>query len=231
VSGNSEKVVIGVDFDNAIAIYDDVMHSAARELGLINSGVAPSKKGIRDAIRRLPGGEIEWQKLQGLVYGPRMSEARLAQGVLNFFRKCRRRGIKLYIVSHKTEFANYDETRTNLREAAMAWMTDNGFFDAAEISLGREDVFMEDTRRAKLKRIRALGCSLFIDDLEEIFLDQEFPAGVQGVLYAATSSSRLPAGIRVAESWDEINDYVVTSLGRPVAALGDVPESRLQEVC
>jgi len=231
VSGVFKKVVIGVDFDNAVAIYDEVMHSSARELGLIDSGVAPNKKEVRDVIRMRPGGELEWQKLQGLVYGPKMLEAQLAHGVMEFFRECRRREIRLHIVSHKTEYANYDDTRTNLREAAMAWMRDNGFFDTDDISLGPEDFFMESTRRAKLKRIQALGCHYFVDDLEEIFLDQEFPAGVQGILYATTSSSRLPSGIKVASTWDEVTNYVGANLGWPMATLANLPENKFQEAC
>ncbi len=62
---------IGIDFDNTIVTYDDLMYSLAMEMGLINPAVRKSKKLIRDNIRELPDGEIEWQKLQGLVYGPK----------------------------------------------------------------------------------------------------------------------------------------------------------------
>ena len=72
----------------------------------------------------------------------------------------------------------------------MAWMSDKGFFDTTGINLDRQDVFMEGTRWAKLNRIRGLGCSYFVDDLEEIFLDQEFPDGTQSILYSTAPNPR-----------------------------------------
>ena len=102
--------VIGVDFDNTIAIYDELFQRVASESGLIEPAVWKSKMEIRDAIQRLPDGEIEWQRLQGAVYGPRMGEAQLTDGITAFLESCHRHGAKVFIISHKTEFANYDAT-------------------------------------------------------------------------------------------------------------------------
>src|ERR1051325_6940804 len=63
-----------------------------------------TKRSIRDRIRLLPDGEIEWQKCQALLYGQRIAEAKLVEGVADFIRLCRERGIPVHIVSHKTEF-------------------------------------------------------------------------------------------------------------------------------
>ena len=57
----------------------------------------------------MPDGEIEWQKLQGLMYGPRMGEASFSPQIADFFDLCQKRGAKIRIVSHKTEYANYDD--------------------------------------------------------------------------------------------------------------------------
>src|SRR5436190_2214352 len=112
-------MVIGVDFDNTLVSYDELFEQLVRERGLITG---TGKKVVRDQIRQIPNGEIEWQKLQGIAYGPRMAEAKVIEGVPQFFAACRKRGIPVHIISHKTEFANYDDTRTNLRQTALAWM-------------------------------------------------------------------------------------------------------------
>jgi len=50
-------VIIGIDFDNTIASYDEPMHRLAVERGLISSGLPKNKKLIRDTIRALEDDE------------------------------------------------------------------------------------------------------------------------------------------------------------------------------
>ena len=123
------RYVIGVDFDNTIVTYDNLIHKVAVERGLISPKAIKSKKHIRGNIRQLPNGEIEWQRLQAAVYGPRMEEAKLIDGIQRFFQSCRYHRAKVYVISHKTEFAKMDMTETNLRGAALAWMERNRFFN------------------------------------------------------------------------------------------------------
>ena len=86
---------IGIDFDNTIVGYDDVMCRLASERGLIG-GSERTKRAVRDRIRQRPGGEIEWQKVQALAYGPRMAEAVLLEGADEFIRRCRRAGMAVF---------------------------------------------------------------------------------------------------------------------------------------
>jgi hypothetical protein len=200
---------IGVDLDNTIVSYDEVLSRVARERGLVGPGIGRSKKAIRDAIRRLPDGEIHWQKLQAVIYGPRMAEARLIDGVADFFRSCRRRSVQLYVVSHKTEFANYDTTRTNLRSAAMDWLEQQGFFDPQGMGLNRGRVYFESTRSEKIERIKDLGCTHFIDDLEETFLEDGFPPEVAKILFDPHRICSPMRGSRICSSWEEIITYLL----------------------
>src|SRR5579862_7521958 len=101
--------VVGIDFDNTIAGYDELLHEVAVERGLISAEVACNKKAIRDTIRALPEGELGWRALQSIIYGARMGEARLLDGVREFIAECRHMGIRVYVVSHKTEYANFGE--------------------------------------------------------------------------------------------------------------------------
>jgi hypothetical protein len=198
---------IGIDFDNTIVGYDEVMYRLARERGLIGSNGERTKRAVRDRIRQLPDGEIEWQKLQALAYGPLMGEARLLDGADEFIRRCRRAGIVVIIVSHKTAFANYDETRTDLRSAAMAWMAAHRFFERDGLGLPRDAVYFESTRAGKIARIAGIGCSHFIDDLEEVFLEPSFPGTVAKILYAPEGAAAAASGAMVVSSWQALCDH------------------------
>ena len=200
--------VIGVDFDNTLVSYDDVMYGVALQQGLIHSGTRKSKRDIRDRIRQLPDGEIGWQRLQAIVYGPRMRDARLIDGVQTFFELCQQHKVRVYIISHKTKFAKLDETGTNLRVAALTWMRRNRFFEADGLGLSQKDVYFESTRREKIERISQLGCTHFIDDLEETFLEDSFPMSVEKIPYAPHMQHSSIPGARVFTTWKEISDYL-----------------------
>jgi hypothetical protein len=198
---------VGIDFDNTIVSYDALMHRAAVARGLIRDDAERTKRAVRDRIRQLPDGEVEWQKLQALAYGPLMHEAQPIDGAEAFIRRCRQAGVAVSVVSHKTEYANYDETRTNLRRAALEWMAAHRFFDAEGLGLDRGDVYFESTRGDKIARIQAIGCSHFIDDLEEVFLEPSFPPHVQKLLYAPDASLVSSDGAMVMPTWQALSDY------------------------
>jgi len=202
---------IGIDFDNTIVSYDELMCRAAIDRGLIRDGGERTKRAVRDRIRQLPDGEIEWQKLQARVYGPLMSGARPTDGLEEFIRWCRDAGMAVCIVSHKTEYAAYDETRTNLRTAALEWMAVRRFFEPGGLDLTCDSVYFESTRADKIARIRRIGCSHFVDDLEEVFLEPSFPADVQRILYAPHATIVSSDGAVVMPSWQALREYLLDS--------------------
>lgn len=203
----SMDMVIGVDFDNTIVSYDKLLHQLASARGLIGAESGSGKKPIRDQIRRLPDGDIEWQKLQAVMYGPRMPEAQLIAGVPEFFQLCHRRCTRVCIISHKTVYAGYDETRTNLRDAALDWMRDQRFFETNGLGIHRDDVFFGATRAEKIDQVVSCGCTHFIDDLEETFLEPTFPSNVDKLLYAPHGEHPSHHGTHVFANWREITDY------------------------
>jgi hypothetical protein len=168
-------MLIGIDFDNTIAGYDRAFVAEAVRRGLLPAGEQASKRSVRARLRDLPDGEREWMAIQGQVYGARMGEADLIEGVGDFLRACGTRGIYVVIISHKTRHGHFDPARVDLRAAARRWMTDQGFFDAGGFGLDGAAVFFEDTRKAKVGRIAACGCHAFVDDLEEVLTHPDFP--------------------------------------------------------
>jgi len=200
-------MIIGVDFDNTVVGYDKLIYDEALKRGLITSEVQESKKEIRDRIRAFPDGEDEWQRVQASVYGPRMNEAELIDGVGIFFERCHQNRVKTFIISHKTEYANFDETGTHLRQAALSWMQDRGFFVRDRFGLTPEEVFFGATRQEKIDHIKRLGCTYFIDDLEEVFLEDTFPEHVKKILFSPHSVHSMLSDIRIIVSWEGIVDF------------------------
>ena len=180
---------IGIDFDNTLIDYDGVFVAVARERGLIGREIAGSKRAVRDAIRLLPDGELTWQRLQGYVYGAGIGDAVAFAGAVDFLRRCADRRVELFIVSHKTRYGHFDPAHIDLREAARRWMIEQGILAPEKGGIPADHVFFEDDRASKLARIGALGCTHFIDDLEEVFADPGFPHGVRRVLFAATGAA------------------------------------------
>jgi hypothetical protein len=200
-------VVIGIDFDNTIASYDELMHRLAVEWGWVHEGMSKSKKLIRDALRALPDGESKWRQLQTQCYGAGMCDARPMDGVKDFIASCNARQLPVWIVSHKTEFANFGDPTVNLRSAALEWMQQQEFFSSRGFGIPRERVIFEETREKKIDRIRALGITHFVDDLEETFLEESFPQGVAQLLYSpqATCNGRW----RAFSSWNDIQRHLL----------------------
>ncbi len=201
-------MIIGVDFDNTIAGYDDLMIGYAVKAGVASPGEDLTKREIRDRIRATENGETAWRRLQATVYGDRMGEAVLMAGVTDFFRAMSARSIPLYIISHKTERAAEGASGVNLREVALSWMKTKGFFSDESLGLSLSSIYFEATREEKIARIRSLGCTHFIDDLVETFVDPSFPEGVIKILFARSAPDPLPVGIRHRSNWREIKDVI-----------------------
>ena len=167
---------IGIDFDNTIAGYDTSFKEVAIEEGMIDKKwEGKGKTELRNHLRQQSNGEKTWMKLQGLVYGKYMHCADMLPGVANFLLKCKAHNHNIFIVSHKTEFGHFDPQKISLRQEALKWMEAKRFFDLEYFRLDREDVFFADTREEKVNIIARLKCGWFIDDLPEVFEENNFP--------------------------------------------------------
>jgi hypothetical protein len=193
---------IGLDLDNTIIYYDDAFVTAARGRGLVPAGFSGTKQQVRDHIRSLPEGEISWQKLQGHVYGAGIAQAAIFPGASDCIKKARAGGHQLFIVSHKTEFGHYDDSKTNLREAALFLLEAHGFFDS--LGFSKNDISFHATRREKVDTIHSLSLDWFVDDLVEVYEEENFPAHTQKILFY-TSAAPAPSGDwQVCNDWDTI---------------------------
>jgi hypothetical protein len=199
---------IGLDFDNTIIRYDEVFREAAIGRGLLSADFSGTKQQVRNAIRQLADGELQWQALQGYVYGRGIQGATLFAGLGDFLRRARAHGDTILIVSHKTELGHFDPDRVSLRRAAMHWMEGQGFFAEQGFSLQPGNIHFASSRSEKLNRIGDLACDVFIDDLEEVLADPEFPNFVRRILFSeqAEQTGNLP--YEICRDWASIQEMV-----------------------
>ncbi|MFA7239211.1 MAG: hypothetical protein WC091_03800 [Sulfuricellaceae bacterium] len=204
---------IGIDFDNTLACYDRGFTNLARDWEITGVDERQTKQGIRQIVRRKINGELLWQRLQGTVYGLRMSSAEQFSGEDHFLRRCTATpGLQVFIVSHKTEFGHFDETRTNLRDAARQWMRDKGFFDPAIYAIPESHLFFKATQEEKVACIASLQCDIFIDDLADLFLNPSFPPGTKRILFTNGEPHESLAQVdHICACWSEIERLVFGS--------------------
>jgi hypothetical protein len=196
---------IGIDFDNTLVSYDRAFALVGMEEGLLPADFVGGKEAVKYWLyRERPDGYL-WERLQGLVYGRRIERAELFDGVGEFFRLSRDRDdCRVFIISHKSMLAHHDPLQTNLRTSALRWMKQQGFFDQAGFGLDPGQVFFEETREGKIRRIAELACQIFVDDLPEVLEDAEMPMACRKILFRAERAGPFE---RVA-NWTEICDAV-----------------------
>ena len=192
---------IGVDFDNTIACYDNAFSIVAHELGLVDFPISLSKAQVKEVVLARPRGNLDWQRLQGQVYGKHIHLATVFPGFVEFLCRAKLKGHSVFIVSHKSEFGHFDNAQINLRDAALTWMIHNQIIGSEGIALLASEIFFESTRLDKLARIRALDCTHYIDDLAEVLEDPTFPDSTERFLFAPVGSVDTPPGLRGESSW------------------------------
>ena len=114
---------IGIDFDNTIADYDRLFADLAVEAGHLAVRPEGGKRVIRDLVRSRDDGEIAWQKLQALAFGPRIGDAVMMEGFATFVAQCRSRDVAVFVVSHKTRRATLWGLVAKCRRHWNYWMT------------------------------------------------------------------------------------------------------------
>ena len=201
------RLRIGLDFDNTIANYDSAFPVVAKQLGL--STTAANKRELKRELFKEVNGEDSWQRVQGLAYGRFISLASLNPGVLEFIIRSKVRDSELFIVSHKTEFGHFDETKTPLRDAATNWLIEKRILGAGALQIPSESVFYTSTRLEKLEKIRDLELDVFIDDLSEVLVDALFPVRTKKVLFRGGGDAESFGDNQVVtmSSWRDLSEH------------------------
>lgn len=203
------SLCIGVDFDNTIACYDQVFTNIAKQEGLLGETFMLAKAEVKARILAGSEGDINWQKLQGQIYGKYMNLASVFPGFAEFLVLSGIKGNQIYIVSHKSEYGHFDAQKISLREEAMKWLIAKDFVGTDTYALPQKNVFFKPTREEKIKKITELKCSDFIDDLQEVFDEPSFPVSVNKYLFDPQHKSAATDAQKVLKSWRAITKELI----------------------
>lgn len=195
---------IGIDFDNTIVDYSDILHLYAVRLGLISSRTEKNKQVIRDKIKKGKDGNERWTELQGLIYGDYINQAKPAKGILSFLDYCKMHAIKVSIISHKPKFPAYGK-KIDMQQSAKGWLRLNNFY--SHFDLSKKDIFFGKTRDEKIDQIKKRHCTHFIDDLKDVFYESNFPEKVVKILYTSRNVAALKSNIIICKDWFCIKKY------------------------
>ncbi len=196
---------IGLDLDNTIIDYDAAFPQVGEAVGILSPGHGLARKAaVKAHLLTLEGGMKSWMRLQGQVYGPFIDAAVPFEGVTAFIKDMLARGHRVTIVSHKTKFAHFDETRTCLWEAARSWLRKHRLVTDAPGGLCDEDVVFTETREEKLRQIMRLSCDIFVDDLLVVLLHPDFPNGVKRLWFAGRDERAASSPLEPHRKWADI---------------------------
>ena len=203
------KLNIGIDFDNTIADYDLVFEEVAIDMGFLENKNILSKVEVKNKIISQNEGDINWQRLQGQIYGKYMHKAKVFPGFIEFLLLAKIKGHPISIVSHKSELGHFDENKISLRTEALKWIINNKLVDSELYKLKEKDIYFETTRKEKIQRIINLGCNLFIDDLEEVFNEKVFPMEVDKYLFDPLNKKKNTENFTTINSWRSITKLIL----------------------
>jgi hypothetical protein len=170
---------IGIDFDNTIACYDGVFHTAAFQRGLIPADLGASKNEVRDYLNN-SGRSEDFTELQGYVYGARMDLVAPYVGFGAFLAQATGSKNELFIVSHKTKNPMLGP-KYDMHTAARGFLEAQGFIGNNGVQ--PKNIYFEQTKEDKVARANKLAVDVFIDDLPEILSMRGFPAGLRPILF------------------------------------------------
>lgn len=181
-------MIVGIDFDNTIINYDVLFIQAATSHGWLEN-YSLTKQEVKQGLINKYGDDSKWQILQAEIYGKHITQATLYANCYEFIQLVIQSGATVYIVSHKTEFSNFDG-KTKLIEPAIQWLKKKkivGFQGLIPI----KQLSFHATRDEKIKKIRQLNCDIFIDDLAEVLRDKQFPDKTFGILFSKKAQKNL----------------------------------------
>jgi hypothetical protein len=170
---------IGIDIDNTIIDYHTLFFQGAKTYNLILPPNETHKIFVKKEIVKLPDGENKWTKLQGYIYGSQIEKAKLSNGFTAFLKVCKRKKVKISLISHKSKYTKRGR-KINLHKKAMLFLKNRNLLDTY---IHKNNIYFGSSNREKIRIMRQLGCTHFIDDLLEIFTNKSFPANVVKILY------------------------------------------------
>ncbi len=203
---------IGIDLDNTIIDYTPAFNKYVLAKKILNKKnfnyplETFDKSYLKSKILELKNGEIEWQKIQGQIYGKFINLAKIYPGFHRFLLLAKNRKIEIFIISHKTYFGHFDKHKIPLRKVALKFLEKNLLFNNELSSLLKHNIYFADTRQKKIEIINKLNLDYFIDDLKEVLLHPHFNKKTKKILI---NNNKIISNnkISILSNWGKINNY------------------------
>lgn len=169
-------VRFGSDLDNTLIDYSASVVEYCKQQKL---GYCSDIRKLKKYLYELDALGYLWQRAQGWLYTEGLKFAKESEGSVSFCEFLTSINYKLFIVSHKTLYTPEFCGKKPLRRLAMNWIENSNFK-----TYFREpyQICFESTRELKVNRIRDLSLNYFVDDLKDVFLENEFPRGTKKFL-------------------------------------------------
>jgi hypothetical protein len=195
-------MVLGIDLDNTIAIYDQVFIKYAYQIFGISH--LNGKEEIANYLRNNDR-KKDWTYLQGEVYGRYMQEAKVADYFIETISDRKLDSLKFEIVSHRTQLPS-SGAKYNMHKIAKLWLEENLFLPLKNINDRDINVYFFESLDEKVQFIKERNYIAFIDDLIDVLLSPGFPKDTQRILYKSKdlSCEDIKIGIHGMSSWNNL---------------------------
>ena len=171
-------MIFGIDFDNTIVNYDSVFKKIAKKEKTLKNKKFNTKDSIKNFLIK-ENKVNEWKKLQGQVYSEHIYAAIPNIEILKLLKYLDSNNIKFYIVSHKTLYP-YVGKKINLHRLSKKWLKEN-IFNKKNNFKKKDHAYFEKTKKEKIKRIKKMKITHFVDDLDVIL--NKLPKEIFGIKY------------------------------------------------
>jgi hypothetical protein len=135
-----------------------------------------------------------------------MAYAEPFKGCIETLQGFKSAGFHMCIVSHRSRHP-YAGPAYDLHAFARQWVQDHlvkrGLFHTG-------DVYFNETREEKVAVIAGLGCTVFLDDLPEVFKEPGFPKATCPVLFGPQKNSSHDHLYGVISDWQEFPAVIRT---------------------
>jgi hypothetical protein len=199
---------IGIDLDNTIIDYQNQFAERAFALGYIDIIETLTKDAVKRKVKEGQDGEKKWGILQAEVYSEGISEAILMDGFTDFVNACRKRGVSLSVVSHKSRTNLHDQSNRNLQKPAITWLQNHCFFKQDVLGFNRSQIYFTETIEDKITRIKEINCTHFIDDLYKVLTHPKFPESTKKILYYGDTMHKDNFIVDYIGNWCSVKTYL-----------------------
>ena len=199
---------IGIDFDNTIAIYDDLFNLENKKYNFTGNKKSNPKETLKKNLLKSKNGLFLWNKFQGSLYGGKIKYAKIASGLKLFLIIAQYFKYEIFIISHKTEYGHYDKNKINLRTEALKWLRQNNFFVKKNLLIKKKNIFFCNSQEDKIQKINSLNLDYFVDDLPVILKHKEIKYNIKKIFYNRFDSKIKDKNIQKFSNWADISNFI-----------------------